>query len=157
MATESIKNVGNAASTHATETNHEDTSKKQKIGSPVKAELQKFVAGFRNYYTGPLADVHLIVTICIILSILGVVMVLDASGPASLRDYGNYYTVFIRQCIFMLIGWLGFYVALRIPFSALRKLAFPSIYSPSSYLFLWRFLALDRNVMVRVHGSFLDR
>lgn len=146
MATESIKNVGNAASTHAAETNHEDTSKKQKIGSPVKAELQKFVAGFRNYYTGPLADVHLIVTICIILSILGVVMVLDASGPASLRDYGNYYTVFIRQCIFMLIGWLGFYVALRIPFSALRKLAFP--------LYIFSFLLL---ILVAIPGVGQER
>ncbi|WQD13940.1 MAG: FtsW/RodA/SpoVE family cell cycle protein [Lawsonella clevelandensis] len=65
------------------------------------------------------------VTLCIILSILGVVMVLDASGPASLRDYGNYYSVFIRQCIFMIIGWVGFYIALRVPFSLLRKIAFP--------------------------------
>ena len=92
------------------------------------------------------ADVHLIVTICIILSILGVVMVLDASGPASLRDYGNYYTVFIRQCIFMLIGWLGFYVALRIPFSALRKLAFP--------LYIFSFLLL---ILVAIPGVGQER
>ena len=108
MATESTQRSGTAVSARSTDS--EGTSPRAADGS-IKTSLQRLAAGFRNYYTGPLADAHLMVTLCIILSILGVVMVLDASGPASLRDYGNYYSVFIRQCIFMVIGWVGFYVA----------------------------------------------
>ena len=122
MATESTPRSGTAVSARSTDS--EGTSPRAADGS-IKTSLQRLAAGFRNYYTGPLADAHLMVTLCIILSILGVVMVLDASGPASLRDYGNYYSVFIRQCIFMVIGWVGFYVALRVSFSLLRKIAFP--------------------------------
>lgn len=126
MATESTQRSGTAVSARTTDTAQptSSTSSRATEGS-VKSSLQRMAAGFRNYYTGPLADAHLMVTLCIILSILGVVMVLDASGPASLRDYGSYYSVFIRQCIFMVVGWVGYYVALRVPFSLLRKLAFP--------------------------------
>lgn len=126
MTTESTQRSGTAVSAHNTDAERpaSGTPPRTADGS-IKTSLQRLAAGFRNYYTGPLADAHLMVTLCIILSILGVVMVLDASGPASLRDYGNYYSVFIRQCIFMIIGWVGFYIALRVPFSLLRKIAFP--------------------------------
>ncbi|MFY9189684.1 MAG: putative lipid II flippase FtsW [Lawsonella sp.] len=87
--------------------------------------IRRAYDALKHHYTGPLADAHLIVTLCVILSVIGLIMVLDASGPASLRDYGNYYMVFIRQVVFVTLGWIAFYVAVRLPVSALRKLAFP--------------------------------
>lgn len=91
----------------------------------LKGGIRRAYGALKHHYTGPLADAHLMVTLCVILSIIGLVMVLDASGPASLRDYGNYYMVFIRQIVFVTLGWLAFYVAVRLRVSTLRKLVFP--------------------------------
>lgn len=91
----------------------------------LKSGFRRFFSALKHYYTGPLADAHLLVTLCVILSVLGLIMVLDASGPASLRDYGNYYMVFIRQVVFVTLGWIAFYIAVRVPIRALRKLSMP--------------------------------
>lgn len=91
----------------------------------IRGGIRRAYGALKHHYTGPLADAHLIATLCVILSIIGLIMVLDASGPASLRDYGNYYMVFIRQVVFVTLGWIAYYVALRLPVSVLRKSSFP--------------------------------
>lgn len=74
----------------------------------------------------PLASFHLVVTIATLLTVLGLVMVLSASGVESYADGDSAYAMFTQQALFAAIGAALFYVALRLPIRTLRKLSFPA-------------------------------
>lgn len=73
----------------------------------------------------PLASFHLIVTIAVLLTVLGLVMVLSASSAEAVAADGSAYTLFVQQLIGVALGVVAFYVVLRTPVRILRKLSFP--------------------------------
>lgn len=68
---------------------------------------------------------HLIIAVTGLLTTLGLIMVLSASGVRSYDDDGSPWVIFGRQVIWTVVGLTGFYVALRTPVRVMRKLAFP--------------------------------
>lgn len=76
----------------------------------------------------PLASFHLIVTLTVILTVFGLVMVLSASSVEGYSKSGSAYGLFTTQVVFAILGTVLFYVALRIPVRFMRRLAVPSIF-----------------------------
>ncbi|WP_280831695.1 putative lipid II flippase FtsW [Mycolicibacterium frederiksbergense] len=73
----------------------------------------------------PMTSFHLIIAVTALLTTLGLIMVLSASGVYSYDFDGSPWAVFIRQVLWTVVGLVAFYVALRIPVRTLRRLAFP--------------------------------
>lgn len=74
----------------------------------------------------PLTSFHLVVTIAILLTVLGLVMVLSSSSVESVAQDGSAYGKFVSQLIFATIGFVIFYIALLIPVRVLRKWSLPA-------------------------------
>jgi cell division protein FtsW len=64
----------------------------------------------------------LLVFLVSILCLIGVVMVLSASSILSLSSYGTPWHYFLRQWIWLSIGWGGFYIAYRVNHERWRRL-----------------------------------
>lgn len=62
-----------------------------------------------------------LVTLVVILSLMGVVMVLSASSIVSLVSYGSPWHFFIRQWIWLMVGAACFAAALKVDHTAWRK------------------------------------
>ena len=77
------------------------------------------------WFGRPLASFHLIVTIAVLLTVLGLVMVLSASSAESFAADESGYALFTQQLIGVALGVVAFYAALRLPVRYLRKLSFP--------------------------------
>ncbi|MGI9208626.1 MAG: FtsW/RodA/SpoVE family cell cycle protein, partial [Rhodococcus sp. (in: high G+C Gram-positive bacteria)] len=72
----------------------------------------------------PLASFHLVVTIAVLLTVLGLVMVLSSSSVGAVVSVGSAYGLFTSQLVFAAIGMVIFYIALQIPVRLLRKYSF---------------------------------
>ena len=72
----------------------------------------------------PLASFHLVVTIAVLLTVLGLVMVLSSSSVGAVVSVGSAYGLFTSQVVFAAIGMVIFYIALQIPIRVLRKYSF---------------------------------
>ncbi|MDD2430974.1 MAG: putative lipid II flippase FtsW [Firmicutes bacterium] len=68
-------------------------------------------------------DLWLLLTASLLL-FLGLVSLLSASSVISYQDYGNSYSIFLRQAIFAVVGLVGAVIALFFPLDKLRKLSF---------------------------------
>jgi cell division protein FtsW len=68
---------------------------------------------------------HLIIAVTALLTTLGLIMVLSASGVYSYDFDGSPWAVFGRQVMWTGVGLFAFYVALRMPVRTLRRIAFP--------------------------------
>ena len=68
---------------------------------------------------------HLIIAVAAILVTLGLIMVLSASGVYSYDTGGSPWTVFAKQLLWTIVGLVLFYLALRMPITLMRRLAFP--------------------------------
>ena len=73
----------------------------------------------------PMTSFHLVIAVTALLITLGLIMVLSASGVHSYDEDGSPWVIFAKQVLWTAIGLLAFYVALRIPVSVMRRLAFP--------------------------------
>lgn len=82
-------------------------------------------ARFGSWLSRPLASFHLVVTIAILLTTLGLVMVLSASGVVEYAEGGSAYSLFIQQALFAMVGAILFYLGLRAPLRLLRQASFP--------------------------------
>ncbi|MGB5148979.1 MAG: putative lipid II flippase FtsW [Mycobacterium sp.] len=80
---------------------------------------------FGVWLSRPMTSFHLIIAVAGILVTLGLIMVLSASGVYSYDEGGSPWTVFAKQVLWTLVGLVLFYIALRMPISLMRKLAFP--------------------------------
>lgn len=67
---------------------------------------------------------HLIVSIAALLTTLGLIMVLSASGVRSYDDDGSAWVIFGRQVLWTLIGLVACYLALRVRVRLMRRVAF---------------------------------
>jgi len=71
----------------------------------------------------PMTSFHLVIAVVALLTTLGLIMVLSASGVRSYDDDGSPWIIFGRQLLWTLIGLAGFYVALRVPVRVMRRTA----------------------------------
>lgn len=71
----------------------------------------------------PLASFHLILALCGLLSALGTVMVLSASSVTSAETSDGVYAVFRKHLLFVVLGSVVFWAALRVPLRVIRKLS----------------------------------
>jgi cell division protein FtsW len=82
-------------------------------------------ARFGAWLGRPMTSFHLIVAIAALLTTLGLIMVLSASGVRSYGDDGSAWVIFGKQVLWTVIGLVGAYIALRMPVRFLRRVAFP--------------------------------
>jgi cell division protein FtsW len=72
----------------------------------------------------PMTSFHLIIAVAALLVMLGLTMVLSASGVYSYDQDGSPWIVFAKQVLWTVIGLFAFFVALRMPVQIMRSLAF---------------------------------
>ena len=98
------------------------TAKGTSSDAPVAGVRVRFGA----WMARPLASFHLVVTIAVLLTVLGLVMVLSSSSVGAVAADGSAYGLFTSQVIFAALGMVIFYVALQIPIRLLRRFSFPA-------------------------------
>ena len=84
-----------------------------------KMAKKRKIKGFSDFLNNPV-DFTLVITVLLLLSI-GLVMVLSASSPKSLQEYGNSYKYFLRQLGFAVIGLIGMYIVSKIDYRIFQK------------------------------------
>ena len=72
----------------------------------------------------PMTSFHLLVAVAALLTMLGLTMVLSASGVHSYDEDGTPWAIFARQVLWTVVGLVAFYIALRMPVNMMRRLAF---------------------------------
>lgn len=80
---------------------------------------------FGAWLNRPMTSFHLIIAVAALLTTLGLIMVLSASGVRSYDDDGSAWLIFGKQVLWTLIGLIACYLALRMPVRFLRRIAFP--------------------------------
>lgn len=98
----------------------EDTSTAGKPSAPAEPRTR-----FGAWLGRPLTSFHLIVSTAALLTTLGLIMVLSASGVESYGADGSAWRIFAKQVLWTAIGLVGCYVALRMPVRFMRRVAFP--------------------------------
>ncbi len=73
----------------------------------------------------PLASYHVVVVVTCLLTVIGLGMVLASSNVLAFSGGGTPFDIFLRQALFVAIGWLGFAVALRMRIEVIRASALP--------------------------------
>jgi cell division protein FtsW len=86
-----------------------------------------FLASAKRVLDKPLTSYHLVLGVSALLLSLGLLMVLSASSVTSLRVYGNSYTIFFRQAVWVGVGLPFAWLASRLPISFVRGLAWPAL------------------------------
>ena len=72
----------------------------------------------------PMTSFHLIIAVAALLTMLGLTMVLSASGVHSYDEDGSPWVIFGKQLIWTLVGLFAFYAAMRMRVQTMRSLAF---------------------------------
>jgi len=72
----------------------------------------------------PMTSFHLIIAVAGLLTTLGLIMVLSASGVRSYGADGSAWVIFGKQVLWTIIGLIGAYVAMRISVRFIRRVAF---------------------------------
>jgi len=72
----------------------------------------------------PMTSFHLIIAVAGLLTTLGLIMVLSASGVRSYGDDGSAWVIFGKQVLWTVIGLFGAYVAMRLSVRFIRRVAF---------------------------------
>ncbi|MEI6254830.1 MAG: putative lipid II flippase FtsW, partial [Mycobacteriaceae bacterium] len=80
---------------------------------------------FGTWLARPMTSFHLVVSVAMLLTILGLIMVLSASGVHSYDEDGSPWSIFLRQLMWAALGLFACWVALRLPVRFLRATAFP--------------------------------
>ncbi|MGA7051446.1 MAG: putative lipid II flippase FtsW [Mycobacterium sp.] len=81
---------------------------------------------FNDWLGRPMTSFHLIIAIAGLLTTLGLIMVLSASGVRSYGADGSAWVIFGKQVLWTIIGIIGSYAALRMSVRFIRRVAFPS-------------------------------
>lgn len=81
-------------------------------------------ARFGAWLDRPLTSFHLIIAVAALLTTLGLIMVLSASGVRSYDEDGSAWLIFGKQVLWTVIGLFACYLALRMPVRFLRRIAF---------------------------------
>ena len=81
---------------------------------------------FGAWLARPMTSFHLMVSVAGLLTTLGLIMVLSASGVHSYDSDGSPWTIFARQLMWAGLGLFACWFALRLPVSFMRRMAFPA-------------------------------
>lgn len=81
-------------------------------------------AQFGAWLARPMTSFHLTVSVAALLTTLGLIMVLSASGVHSYGEDGTPWSIFGRQVMWAALGLFACWVALRLPVHFLRRTAF---------------------------------
>ncbi len=73
------------------------------------------------WLTRPLASFHLLLAVWGLLTVFGLVMVLSSSSVDSFNEAGSSYSVFLHQLLYVAVGLVCFYGALRMPVWLMRR------------------------------------
>ena len=79
----------------------------------------KKTKSYSNFFNNPM-DFTMLIVVLILLS-LGLTMVLSASTPKSLSEYGTSYQYFVKQLIFALLGIIAMLIISKIDYRFYRK------------------------------------
>jgi len=79
---------------------------------------------FGAWLNKPMTSFHLIIAVAALLTLMGLTMVLSASGVYSHNRDGSPWAVFGKQVLWTLVGLAGCYVALRLRIRTIRNFAF---------------------------------
>jgi cell division protein FtsW len=74
----------------------------------------------------PMTSFHLIIAVATLLTTLGLIMVLSASGVRSYSADGSAWVIFGKQVLWTVIGLIGCYASLRMSVRLIRRMAFTS-------------------------------
>jgi cell division protein FtsW len=91
---------------------------------PAKARPGGARTRFGAWLGRPMTSFHLIIAVAALLTTLGLIMVLSASGVRSYDDDGSPWVIFGRQVLWTVIGLVACYLALRMPVRFMRRMAF---------------------------------
>ena len=69
---------------------------------------------------------HLIIAVAALLTTLGLIMVLSASGVRSYGADGSAWVIFGKQVLWTVIGLIGCYASMRMSVRFIRRIAFTS-------------------------------
>jgi cell division protein FtsW len=72
----------------------------------------------------PMTSFHLVIAVVALLTSLGLIMVLSASGVHSYDEDGSPWAIFGKQLLWTVVGLFAFYIALRMPVRIMRRTAF---------------------------------
>jgi cell division protein FtsW len=72
----------------------------------------------------PMTSFHLIIAVTALLTSLGLIMVLSASGVHSYDEDGSPWAIFGKQVLWTVVGLLACYIAMRVPVRVWRRFAF---------------------------------
>jgi cell division protein FtsW len=92
----------------------------------VRTAPEAVKARFTAWLGRPMTSFHLIVAVAGLLTTLGLIMVLSASGVRSYGADGSAWVIFGKQVMWTIIGLLGCYAALRMSVRFIRRVAFAS-------------------------------
>ena len=84
-----------------------------------RKKQKKEVKGFSSYLNNSV-DFTLLITVLILLS-LGLVMLLSASAPSSLQEYGTSYKLFLRQLFFAVVGLAAMWFISKFDYRIFQK------------------------------------
>ena len=94
-------------------------------GAEAENGMQSAWRALVNRFSGPTASFHLVLGITMLLVAIGLVMVQSSSSVRAYAETSSPYYYLIRQGILVAVGLVGFYCALRIRFTTLKKLVTP--------------------------------
>jgi cell division protein FtsW len=93
-----------------------------------KAQIGTQLGGVRRRFGTwlgrPMTSFHLIISIAGLLTTLGLIMVLSASGVRSYGDDGSAWVIFGKQVMWTVIGVVAAYMSMRMSVRFIRRLAF---------------------------------
>ena len=87
--------------------------------------LGRIAAPLAAVNRAPLTSYHVVMVVTALLTVIGLGMVLSSSNVLAFSGGGTPFDIFLRQAMFVLIGWMGFVLALRLRIELLRAAAFP--------------------------------
>ena len=91
-----------------------------------KFDLRRFIpqTSFGDWLARPMTSFHLMVSVAGLLTTLGLIMVLSASGVHSYDEDGSPWSIFFRQLLWAGVGLFACWFALRLPVRFMRSTAF---------------------------------
>ncbi|OCB26846.1 cell division protein FtsW [Mycobacterium malmoense] len=96
------------------------TSEAKPAAKAAAAERNRFGA----WLSRPMTSFHLIIAVAGLLTILGLIMVLSASGVRSYDADGSAWVIFGKQVLWTVIGLIACYASLRMSVRFIRRVAF---------------------------------
>ncbi|SPM32133.1 Bacterial cell division protein FtsW, lipid II flippase, partial [Mycobacterium terramassiliense] len=105
-----------------------ETADPADAGAGAGARLAAIPGGLRSRFGAwlgrPMTSFHLIIAVTGLLTTLGLIMVLSASGVRSYGADGSAWVIFAKQVLWTVIGLVAAYIAMRVSVRFIRRVAF---------------------------------